>query len=192
LSRAPIEFPVEGLTDGEIRLRVMSEADISALTAACRDPEIPRWTQVPDDYEESHAREWLEMQGRRRDAGSELHLVIVDARDDRLLGSIGFTGIDWDDLRGSIGYWVAAEARGRGVATRAVRLLSGWGFEELGFGRVEIKTEPGNTISQRVAKRAGFSREGLLRSHALIKGRRRDMIVFSLLADDSSQSDGRR
>jgi RimJ/RimL family protein N-acetyltransferase len=50
----------------------------------------------------------------------------------------------------------------------------------------------GNTISQRVAKRAGFSREGLLRSHALIKGRRRDMIVFSLLTDDSSQSGGRR
>jgi RimJ/RimL family protein N-acetyltransferase len=192
LSRGPIEFPVEGLSDGEITLRLPADADIDAVVVACRDPEIPRWTQVPDDYEESHAREWLEMQARRRGAGSELHLVIVDARDGGLLGAIGFTGIDWGDLRGSIGYWIARGARGRGIATRAVGLLASWGFDELGFGRIEIKTEPGNAISQRVAQRAGFTREGLLRSHALIKGRRRDMVVFSLLPGDSSRPGRRR
>jgi [ribosomal protein S5]-alanine N-acetyltransferase len=192
LSRRQIEFPIEGLSDGEIALRPMSEADVDELVTACRDPEIPRWTQVPDDYRESDAREWLETAGRRRQDGAELHLVIVDARDGRLLGSIGFGGIDWEDRRGSIGYWVAAHARRRGVATRAVRLLATWGFDELGFGRVEIKTEPGNAASQSVAQSAGFTREGLLRSHALIKGRRRDMVVFSLLPGDLSQPGGRR
>jgi RimJ/RimL family protein N-acetyltransferase len=192
LSRGPIEFPVEGLNDGDITLRLPADTDVDALVEACRDPEIPRWTQVPDDYQESDAREWLEMQARRRAAGSELHLVIVDALDGSLLGSIGLADINWEDRRGSIGYWVVAHARRRGVATRAVTLLSAWGFDELGFGRIEIKTEPGNAISQRVAQRAGFTREGLLRSHALIKGRRRDMVVFSLLPGDMSHQGGRR
>jgi RimJ/RimL family protein N-acetyltransferase len=181
LSGGPIEFPVEGLTDGVIRLRLKAESDIPAIVAACQDPEIPRWTQVPDDYTEADAREWFDLQDLRREDGSELHLIIADAGDGRLVGSIALAGIDWEDRRGSIGYWVARGARGRGVATRAVRLLAAWAFEELGFGRIEVKAEPANVASHRVAGRAGFTREGLLRSHALIKDRRRDMVVFSLL-----------
>jgi RimJ/RimL family protein N-acetyltransferase len=181
LSGSPIEFPVEGLSDGVVRLRLMVESDIDAIVDACQDPEIPRWTEVPDGYEEADGREWLEAQKRRRESGAELHLVVVDGEDGRLVGSIGIVGIDSGDRRGSIGYWVAKGARRRGVATRAVRLLAGWAFEDLGLGRVEIKAEAANVASHRVAERAGFTREGLLRSHALIKGRRRDMVVFSLL-----------
>jgi RimJ/RimL family protein N-acetyltransferase len=184
LSRGPIEFPVEGLSDGSVRLRVIAEADLPAIVAACQDPEIPRWTRVPDSYGNSDARDWLDAQRQLRDAGAELHLVVVDARDDELLGSIGLVAIDWKDRRGSIGYWIASEARGRGVATRAVRLLAAWAFDELGLGRVEIKSHPDNAASHRVAERVGFTREGMLRSHALIKGRRRDMVVFSLLPGD--------
>ena len=192
MSPGPIEFPVEGLSDGEITLRLPADPDVADVVDACRDPEIPRWTQVPDEYRESDAREWLKTAEGRRDDGAELHLVIVESGEGRLLGAIGFAGIDWEDRRGSIGYWVAAYARGRGIATQAVTLLARWGFDELGFGRIEIKTEPGNAISQRVAQRAGFTREGVLRSHALIKGRRRDMVVFSLLPGDMSQRGGRR
>jgi RimJ/RimL family protein N-acetyltransferase len=181
LTGDPIEFPVEGLSDGRVRLRLIAEADLPAIVAACQDPEIPRWTRVPDSYGDSDAREWLDAQQQRRDAGSELHLVVVDARRDELLGSIGLVDIDWKDRRGSIGYWVTPGARGRGVATNAVRLLAAWGFEELGLGRVEIRSQPKNEASHRVAERAGFTREGVLRSHALIKGQRRDMVVFSLL-----------
>jgi RimJ/RimL family protein N-acetyltransferase len=181
LSREPIEFPVEGLSDGTVRLRLIGEADLPAIVAACQDREIARWTRVPDSYGDSDAREWLDVQQQGREGGSALHLLVVDARDDELLGSIGLVDIDWKDRRGSIGYWVAPGARGRAVATRAVRLLAAWGFDELGLGRVEIKSHPDNAASHRVAERAGFTREGLLRSHALIKGRRRDMIVFSLL-----------
>ena len=181
MSGGPIEFPVEGLSDGVILLRLKAESDIPAIVAACQDPEIPRWTQVPDGYTEANAREWFALQDRRREDGSELHLIIADARDSRLVGSIGLAGIDWEDRRGSIGYWVAKETRRQGAATRSVTLLAAWAFEELGFGRVEVKTEPANVASHRVAERAGFTREGLLRSHALIKDRRRDMVVFSLL-----------
>ena len=52
----PIECPVEGLSDGGVRLRLIAEADLPVIVAACQDPEIPRWTRVPDPYGESEAR----------------------------------------------------------------------------------------------------------------------------------------
>lgn len=83
---------------------------------------------------------------------------------------------------GHVGYWCAAEARGRGVATRALRLLSRYGFEELGLQRLELITDPDNLASQRVAEKVGYRREGVLRSHLdHPDGRRRDSVMFSLL-----------
>jgi RimJ/RimL family protein N-acetyltransferase len=76
---------------------------------------------------------------------------------------------------------VAAPARGRGIASTALRLLSGWALEE-GFGRVELITDPDNIASRRVAEKVGFGREGVMRAHTLHRdGRRRDALLFSLL-----------
>jgi RimJ/RimL family protein N-acetyltransferase len=86
--------------------------------------------------------------------------------------------------RASVGYWVAAHARGRGVATHAVLLLARWAFADLGIGRLQLTCGPDNVASQRVAAKAGFTREALLRSHLPFKGGRRDTVVFSLLPDD--------
>ena len=83
---------------------------------------------------------------------------------------------------GHIGYWMAANARGRGLATAALRTLSRWAIEELGLGRVELATDPENLASQRVAEKAGFQREGVLRSMLPTReGPRRDGVMFSLL-----------
>jgi RimJ/RimL family protein N-acetyltransferase len=85
-------------------------------------------------------------------------------------------------LTGHVGYWVAAEPRGRGVAPDALRALSRWAFEELGVGRVELVTDPENVASQRVAEKAGFQREAVLRSILICRdGSRRDGVMFSLL-----------
>lgn len=91
---------------------------------------------------------------------------------------------DIGDSVGQIGYWMKREARGRGVATRALRLVSEWGFEELRLARLQLITEPENLASQRVAEKAGFQREGLLRAFAEIKGRRPDFYIYSLLPGD--------
>jgi RimJ/RimL family protein N-acetyltransferase len=86
---------------------------------------------------------------------------------------------------GHIGYWMTAEARGRGLTTAALRALSRWGIEDLGLGRVELVTDPENIASQRVAEKAGFQREGILRSMLLSRdGSRRDGVMFSLLPDE--------
>jgi RimJ/RimL family protein N-acetyltransferase len=185
LSSQAIEFPLEGIDDGAIRLRLKRDADLEAVVAACQDPEIPRWTRVPEPYTEADARAWFEEQDRKRSDGSGLDLLIVGARDDRLLGSVGLVQLDWEELRAGIGYWVARESRCRGIAPRAVGALARWAFEALPLARLEITVQAGNTASQRVAERAGFTREGLLRSYAIIKDRRRDMVMFSLLRGES-------
>ena len=73
------------------------------------------------------------------------------------------------------------EARRRGIATRAVRLLARWAFDELAIARLELTCGPDNEASQRVAARCGFVREGVLRSHMPFKGGRRDTVLHGLL-----------
>jgi RimJ/RimL family protein N-acetyltransferase len=92
--------------------------------------------------------------------------------------------VDRENARAEIGYWVAREARGRGVASGAVVLLGAWLFESLQLARLQIHTETENLASQRVAERAGFTREGVLRSYELIKGRPIDVVMFSALPGD--------
>jgi RimJ/RimL family protein N-acetyltransferase len=179
-----IDFPVEGLRDGAVRLRVMAEGDLPAIAAACRDPEIPRWTRVPEDYGEADARSWFQQEAAERSRGEQLGLVVVDPESDRLLGSVGIVHPNWTQGRCELGYWVARKARGRGIATRAVRLLTAWIFDSLPIDRIEICAEPQNTASRRVAELAGFTFEGELRSYIVNKGTRRDAAMYSRLRDD--------
>ena len=85
-----------------------------------------------------------------------------------------------------VGYWVKREARGRGAATRALRLLSRWGLEELGLARLQLRTDELNVPSTRVAELAGFTREGVLRSsrYNVNQKRRVDFVMYSLLPDE--------
>ena len=179
-----LSLPDPPLGDNEIRLRGWALADVPALTDACRDPEIPRWTVVPAPYEEGHARDFIGAGAQDRSAGRELSLAIVGPEDE-LLGSIALAHIDWEDHRAEIGYWVAREARGRSVASRATKLLSRHAIETLGFERLELLAHPANAASLRVASTAGYTREGLLRLYRRRRGVREDLVMFSLLASDA-------
>jgi RimJ/RimL family protein N-acetyltransferase len=178
-----IRLPSPPLTDGEIVLRGWERDDVPAVTAACQDPEIPRWTVVPHNYTERHARDFIH--GTRGDlaAGRELALAIVDG-DDRLLGALGISNFDWADLKAEIGYWMACEARRRGIGARATRMLAVWALGTLGLERLELLANPMNEASQRLAVRAGFTREGLLRRYRRRHGVREDLVMFALLAED--------
>jgi RimJ/RimL family protein N-acetyltransferase len=179
----PIEIPVEGISDDLIRLRLRTDADTPAIVAACRDPDIARFTRVPDSYDETTAAEWAAESKRQREAGTGLHLVVADVETDELLGSIGLR-LPPGDGRCDLGYWLAPWGRGRGVMTRAVSLLSRWVFETLPVARIEITIQPENSPSRAVAERAGYTFEGVLRSYLEIKGSRRDAAMYSLLRDE--------
>jgi RimJ/RimL family protein N-acetyltransferase len=92
--------------------------------------------------------------------------------------------LDWERRHDDIGFWLARQARGRGIATRAVRLLSRWAVETLPLARLQMGIYPSDRASQRVAERCGFVREAILRSFLEIDGTRRDLVLFSLVADD--------
>jgi RimJ/RimL family protein N-acetyltransferase len=186
LNSLSIQFPVEGIDDGVVRLRLLAEADLPALTEAVQDPEIPRWTRIGSPYGERDAAEWYATQREKRELGAMLNLVIADAADDRMLGSVGIVEVDWAERRCELGYWTAAGERRRGVMARSVRLLAAWIFDELEIDRISILAEAGNEASRRVAERTGFTFEGVLRSYTEIKGRRRDMAMYSLLRGELS------
>jgi RimJ/RimL family protein N-acetyltransferase len=163
------------LEDDEVLLRPFGDDDVPAIVAACQDPEIPRWTGVPSPYTEDDARRFLRE--------TEETVFAITAKDTgELLGAIGVREVDQGNIQ--IGYWVKREARGRGVATRALKLVARYAVEELRSGRVQLFTEPGNVASQRVAEKAGFVREGVLRRYLNMKGVRRDGVIYSLLPED--------
>jgi RimJ/RimL family protein N-acetyltransferase len=170
------------LSTDEIALRPWTSEDLDELVEALQDPEIPRWTRIPEPYTIDEGRAFLEhSQGSWAD-GTGANFAVVDRATDRLLGSIGVRF--HEGTAASVGYWVARDTRGRGIATAALRLIAHWLLRELMLERLELVTDPENVASQRVAEKAGFQREGLLRRYLEIKGRRRDCVMFSLLPED--------
>lgn len=172
------------LTDGSLRLRPWRLEDVPRVAEICRDPEISRWTRVPSPYTEEHARSWIEQTIRDWDRREgESAFAVTDGGE--VVGAIGLRLFEDEyTARGSIGYWVAADARGRGVATDALRIVSRWALRQLGLPRVELVTDPENRASQRVAEKAGFRQEGLLRGYVRMRDGQRDCVMFSLLATE--------
>jgi RimJ/RimL family protein N-acetyltransferase len=184
MSGHSIPLPDPQLCDEAIRLREPREEDVPSLLEACQDPLIRRFTFVPDPYREEHARGWVEGAPVARETGERLQLVIAGAADDRLLGTVGLPRLDWEHRVAEVGYFVAPWARGRGAAWRAAGLLARWALTDLGLARVSCDVDVENVASLRVAERAGFVREGVLRSAIEAKGRRWTLVVHSLLPED--------
>jgi RimJ/RimL family protein N-acetyltransferase len=180
----PIPLPDPELCDGVVRLRQPGHGDVAAITAGCQDPLTQRFTRVPAPYSEENARAFVDERPAELAHGIAIAFVVSPAGGDELLGMCGLQRFDWDHRSGEIGYWIAPHARGRGLAVRAVRLAAPWALRELGLERVQLDAAVGNLASQKVAERSGFTREGVLRSRLLLKGRRWDEAVFSLLPAD--------
>ncbi|HEX2903564.1 MAG TPA: GNAT family protein, partial [Jatrophihabitans sp.] len=110
--------------------------------------------------------------------------TVADASSDEPLGACLLWGIDHFNRAAHIGLSLRPVARGRGLATETLRLLSGYGFDILGLQRLAIETLSDNEPMIRAAQRAGFTREGTLRQAGWVNGRWRDEAIFGLLADE--------
>lgn len=185
-----VPLPDPPLEDDRVRLRPWTDTDVEPANRATQDPLIHRFTGVPESPTLEQTRAFFDAQPALREAGAELTLAIADAADDSFLGTISLLRFEWEARRAEIGYWVAPWARGRGAATRAVLLLSRWALRELGLVRLALHTHPENLASQQVAERAGFTREGTLRSFDTRGDQPRDIVVFSLVPDDLSAAHG--
>jgi ribosomal-protein-alanine N-acetyltransferase len=177
LFRLLLVFPHPPLSDGAVFLQPPDERDLPAIARGIRDPDVIRAFGRPT----APAEELLDLNRRRWDDGAAATFAICDAADE----CVGHVFVNLSGAgRGSVGYWLLPEARGKGIATQAVRLVAAWALRDLCLARLALLTEPSNDASQRVAERTGFRREGVLRSYAEIDGRRVDYVVFSLLPSD--------
>jgi RimJ/RimL family protein N-acetyltransferase len=165
-----------------------SRADVDTWLRGLTDPEFRRWnTPLRPITDADGARESLR-RGAQRDAdGTGASFQIADARSGTALGHIGVNEIHPVLRRGLVGYWVLPEARGRGVATRALLLASHWAFTGLGLHRLELDHAVGHEASCRVAERCGFRPEGTIRGAIFEAGRHdafRDAHLHARLATD--------
>lgn len=168
-------LPDEPLTDGTVTLRPWHPDEAGWYAEQAADPEILRFTSEPAGLTAAAVRAAIEeMLATRAHAG----LVVTDAATGALLGNAGLAP-GAEPGTGAVSYWVAPAARGRGVATRAVRLLVAYAAE-LGLRRLTLWTRADNTGSRRVAEAAGFRLEGVEPGGETIHGADRDVARYAL------------
>jgi RimJ/RimL family protein N-acetyltransferase len=151
------------LTDGRLLVRPFEPGDAPAVHAACDDSDVAHWIYgLPAPYTHADAESFIAEARRRLVAGERARLAVADAASGELLGSVSLDRFAGREAA-EIGYWVKREARRRGVALGAARLVVAWAFADLGIERLELLTYPGNQASQALAGRLGFTRECTLR-----------------------------
>lgn len=178
------DLPDGRLTDGVVTLRRLAPADADALHRLHSRPEVVA-NRVPP---EPPTRAWADRRCGLAEAdwlaGRAADLAVLDAATGGFAGGCALFFDEPATGQAMIGYSLLPEARGRGLATRAVRLLAGWAFG-IGLARLWAGTHPDNAASRRVLAKAGFREEGLLRGRLPgPDGTRVDSIVHGLLATD--------
>lgn len=176
------------LVDGDILVRPLELTDEQSLFEAVREsiPEVSPWLGwCHEHYSMDETRAFLRSRAEKSQ-GDEWYSFGVFGRSngERFLGGVGLNFINRVHQFGNLGYWVRTSVTGRGVASKASRLVARFGFEELGLHRIEILAAVSNIASQRVAEKIGAAREGILRKRLLISGEPQDAVMFSLVQED--------
>lgn len=167
----------------EVFLVPLSAAHLGHLARVIEDPDVLRWTRVPVPPPPDFSKLWLERYEAGRRDGTREGFVMVDAPGE-FLGLAFAPKIDRETRTVELGYIVAPAARGRGVAVAALRKLTRWAFDELGALRAELVISHDNEASKAVARRCGYTCEGLLRSLYFKQGLREDTEIWSRLPTD--------
>jgi len=172
----PLAYPDPPLADDLVSLRPWRRSDIATVVEASRDPYIPKVTTLPAPFTRGAGERWLDRQGARSRSGVGVSLAIAEPSSDEAVGAVVLMH------RGGgvhgLGYWLLSTARGRGLASRAVGLVVGWALAEPAVAELEALVEPWNEASIRVAERAGFTRDRLLRAEISVAGREADVVRY--------------
>lgn len=184
------DLPV--LTGQTIVLRTPTAEDYhqwSRLRRASRiflEPWEPLWSE-----DELDRPGWRRRLGRNREdmaQGVATAFLIFERRTNELLGGITISNIRHGVAESAnIGYWMGEKHAGKGIMVEAVRLVCRYAFSTLALHRVEAACIPGNNRSIRVLEKAGFRREGLLRSYLRINGEWQDHFLYALIAGEPIQ-----
>ncbi|HEX2104580.1 MAG TPA: GNAT family protein [Solirubrobacteraceae bacterium] len=166
-------------------LRLLEESDadeLYALTDRNRvhlEPWMP-WIpaiRAPDD-----TLEFIRL--TRRQVADNDGLATAIVRDGAIVGVVGYHRVDWANRATSIGYWLSADAQGRGTMTEAVRALVDHAFGAWGLERVEIAAAVDNARSRAIPERLGFRQEGVRRRAERVGDRYVDLAIYAMIAAD--------
>lgn len=183
-------FPEMTLETPRLLLRAYRAEDAADVALACRDELTQRWLPLPNPYTDADALAWCtQISPSFRISGEGIEWAAERRSDGRLIGSFGLKRTDWRARTSEIGYWVAPWARGEGLAVEALLAIARWLLLDQGFERLALRTAPGNAASQRVAEKAGFSREGIARNAGFTNDGRVNLVVFSLIPSDLAEPD---
>lgn len=177
-----------------LELSVPVADDVDAITAACQDPAIQRWTTVPSPYTRENAENFVNSYVTAGWAAGTARTWAIHRRhvdDLELVGMVGLEGIH--DGAGEIGYWLAPAARGEGLMLEAIAAVIDYGFSPDGAAleRIVWRALAGNVPSASVARRAGFRFEGTRRLGAVDRtGRADEWTAAILTTDHRSPADG--
>lgn len=177
-----VDLATETVRTERLLLRPPGAGDVDAITRACQDPGNQRWlSTLPSPYTREAAVEFVTgIAARGRAEGTDLSFALQ--ADGELVGMCGLHALTTGRLGPEIGYWTAPWARRRGYAAEAAAALAGWALDR-GAPRVHLFTDVANDASQAVARRAGFTEEGVVRGCLTYRdGSRADAVLFGRLA----------
>jgi RimJ/RimL family protein N-acetyltransferase len=164
---------------GPIGLRPFHRGDLQLVAELAADPYVPLIGTIPAPYSEAAGLAYLERQHQRLADGTGWSFAIAELATDRAVGGAGL----WlrDDDPATVGYAVAASARGRGIARAALTALTEFAWTRQDLRTVELFIEPTNLASIAVAERCGYRRHELIAGHTEIGGIRRDMLRWEAI-----------
>lgn len=185
-ARFPVRrFPTLTVSAPRLHVRPLTPGDADDVAKIFGDKHTQRWLPFPPAFDQAEGVAWCtEMAEARRASGLGDHYGAIRREDDRLVGCLWTKRTDWASRVTEISYAIAPDARGFGLAAEAVDALAIALILEHGFQRVELRVAPGNTASRRVAEKAGFTYEGLLRNAGYVHSGRTDLEVWSFVAAD--------
>jgi RimJ/RimL family protein N-acetyltransferase len=172
------------LTDGNIIIRPCQPEDAAVICEGVQESmqEMLKWAPwCHPAYAISDCKSWLDSRDQMWSEGIEYDFVVFDAKDNIFLGGCAIDQINRKHNFANLGYWVRTSQEGKGIATATVKLISRFGFETLGFTRLEIVAAVQNKASQRVAEKVGAVREGIHRNRHVVHDKIYDSVMYSLI-----------
>ncbi len=164
-----------------ISLRTLTLRDSKELADKINDKDIARWTSnIPHPYSEKDALKYIKECQKKRQRGEAYQFCII-SEDNQLVGGIGIFSIDKKNKNAEIGYWIAKDYWGKGIATEAVSLMLDFGFSELNLHRVYARVLGENIGSQKVLEKSGFTFEGNARKSEFKNNKWNDMLNYGIL-----------
>lgn len=178
-------FPSLTVATPRLHVRPLVKTDAAEVTEIFSDRLTRRWLPFPFELGTIDGEAWCgEMAQERRALGQGDHYGIVRREDDQLIGCLWTKRTDWPARLTEVSFAVSVEARGFGVAAEAIDALAIELIMNHDFHRIELRVSPGNTASRRVAEKAGFVYEGLMRNAGYVYSGRTDLEMWSLVAAD--------